>query len=294
MKKKTTGVLLPALIFLVGLGVLLYPALSDLWNQRRQESLITDYVRTVAEMTADDFSAERASAMAYNAALDHSFGDAFTGDQPAPDDAYWTLLDPDGTGVMGYIEIPKISLRLPVYHGTGEDALQSGAGHLAGTSLPVGGAGTHSVISGHRGLPSALLFTDLDRLDIGDEFYLYVLDYTLAYKVDQILTVEPTDVSALMPVAGEDYVTLLTCTPYGVNTHRLLVRGHRVEYVPQSAPTVTAVQQISHSLGWQGKLALAALALIIAIAVISVIMKKAKRPANGGRHAAPDARRDTR
>ena len=286
MKKKLTGVLLPALIFLAGLGVLLYPSLSDMVNQRRQQSLITNYVRTVAEMTADDFSAERESAAAYNAALDHNFTDAFTGSQPAPDDVYWSLLDPDATGVMGYIEIPKISLRLPIYHGTGETALQNGAGHLAGTSLPVGGAGTHCVISGHRGLPTALLFTDLDRLSAGDEFYLYVLDDVLAYQVDQILTVEPTDVSALMPEAGEDYVTLVTCTPYGVNSHRLLVRGHRVPYTPQSAPVITPVAQISQSLGWQGRLALAVTALVLVLAVIMLIIRKRKRPARGGSHAA--------
>ena len=241
MKKKTTGVLLPALIFLVGLGVLLYPALSDLWNQRRQESLITDYVRTVAEMTADDFSAERASAMAYNAALDHSFGDAFTGDQPAPDDVYWTLLDPDGTGVMGYIEIPKISLRLPVYHGTEEAVLQTAVGHLEWSSLPVGGESTHCVLSGHRGLPSAKLFTNLDRLREGDTFMLRVLDEVLTYEVDQILIVEPKDTDALTIVPGMDLCTLVTCTPYGVNTHRLLVRGHRIENAEQAhAVRITA------------------------------------------------------
>lgn len=286
MRKSAKSTILFAVLFLAGLGVLLYPAFSDLWNQRRQESLITNYVRTVAEMTGEDFSAERERAMAYNAALDHRFTDAFTGEQPAPDDVYWALLDPDGTGIMGYIEIPRISLRLPVYHGTGEDALQKGAGHLAGTSLPVGGAGTHCVISGHRGLPSALLFTELDRLAAGDELYLHVLDDVLAYRVDQILTVEPTDVAALMPEEGEDYVTLVTCTPYGVNSHRLLVRGRRTDYAPQSAPVITPVQQISRSLGWQGKLALAALALIIALAVITYMSRKAKRPTNGGRHAA--------
>lgn len=276
MKRKLTGVILPALIFIAGLGVLLYPALSDIWNRHRQDTLITDYVRTVAAMTPDDFSAERTAAAAYNAALSHSFGDAFTGERPAPDDEYWALLDPDGTGIMGYIEIPKLSLRLPVYHGTGEDALQNGAGHLAGTSLPVGGAGTHCVISGHRGLPSALLFTELDRLAPGDEFYLRVLDDTLAYEVDQILTVEPADIDVLLPVEGEDYVTLLTCTPYGVNSHRLLVRGHRVEYVPQSAQVITAAQQVSHSLGWQGKLALSAAALLLVAAAVSAAVKKTK------------------
>lgn len=274
MKKKLTGVVLPALLFLAGLAVLLYPSFSDLWNQRRQESMIGTYVETVAQLTKEDHSALRQAAQEYNAGLDGTFHDAFIADRIGQDDPYWSLLDPDGSGVMGYIEIPKISVRLPVYHGTGEDALQRGIGHLAGTSLPVGGAGTHCVLSGHRGLPTALLFTDLDRLISGDRFYLHVLDETLAYEVDRIAVVEPTEVSDLLPESGADYVTLVTCTPYGVNTHRLLVRGHRVPYVPEETPVITPVQQLAHSFGWRGKAALAAGGAVLALIVIAAVRKR--------------------
>lgn len=274
MKKKLTGVVLPALLFLAGLAVLLYPSFSDLWNQRRQESMIGTYVETVTQLTKEDHSALRQAAQEYNAGLDGTFHDAFIADRIGQDDPYWSLLDPDGSGVMGYIEIPKISVRLPIYHGTGEDALQRGIGHLAGTSLPVGGAGTHCVLSGHRGLPTALLFTDLDRLISGDRFYLHVLDETLAYEVDRIAVVEPTEVSDLLPESGADYVTLVTCTPYGVNTHRLLVRGHRVPYVPEETPVITPVQQLAHSFGWRGKAALAAGGAVLALIVIAAVRKR--------------------
>ena len=274
MKKKLTGVVLPALLFLAGLAVLLYPSFSDLWNQRRQESMIGTYVETVAQLTKEDHSALRQAAQEYNAGLDGTFHDAFIADRIGQDDPYWSLLDPAGSGVMGYIEIPKISVRLPVYHGAGEDALQRGIGHLAGTSLPVGGAGTHCVLSGHRGLPTALLFTDLDRLISGDRFYLHVLDETLAYEVDRIAVVEPTEVSDLLPESGADYVTLVTCTPYGVNTHRLLVRGHRVPYVPEETPVITPVQQLAHSFGWRGKAALAAGGAVLALIVIAAVRKR--------------------
>lgn len=279
MKKKLTGVVLPALLFLAGLAVLLYPSFSDLWNQRRQESMIGTYVETVAQLTKEDHSALRQAAQEYNAGLDGTFHDAFIADRIGQDDPYWSLLDPDGSGVMGYIEIPKISVRLPVYHGTGEDALQRGIGHLAGTSLPIGGAGSHCVLSGHRGLPTALLFTDLDQLAVGDRFYLHVLGETLAYAVDSVAVVEPTEVSNLLPDAGGDYVTLLTCTPYGVNTHRLLVRGCRVPYVPEETPTITTAEQIVHSFGWRGKAALAAVGVLVAAALIAGLTKKRKKKA---------------
>lgn len=279
MKRKLTGALLPALVFLVGFTVLLYPSLSDLWNQHRQETMIDTYVETVARMTQEDHSAAWEAAQTYNAGLDVSFHDAFTGAQPGSGDPYWSVLDPEGSGVMGYIEIPKISVRLPIYHGTGEDALQRGIGHLAGTSLPIGGAGSHCVLSGHRGLPAALLFTDLDQLAAGDRFYLHVLGETLAYAVDSVAVVEPTEVSNLLPDAGGDYVTLLTCTPYGVNTHRLLVRGRRVPYVPEETPTITAAEQIVHSFGWRGKAALAAVGVLTAAALIAGLTKKRTKKA---------------
>ena len=275
--RRILRIVIPALIFLAGLGVLLYPVFSDLWNQHRQNTVMDTYQRTVTELDEEDYSAWLEAAQRYNQSLDPAFHDAFTGKDPAAEDPYWSLLDPDGTGMMGYLEIPSISLRLPVYHGTGEEALQKGIGHLAGTSLPVGGTGTHCVLSGHRGLPTALLFTDLDQLTAGDRFYLHVLGETLAYEVDQISVVEPDQVSDLTGTQTGDYVTLLTCTPYGVNTHRLLVRGHRVAMEQTAAPKVTVTQQVVRSFGWRGKLLLAIAALVVLAVAVEWIRRKAKK-----------------
>lgn len=274
MKKKILGILIPVLIFLTGLGVLLYPVFSDLWNQHRQNRLMTDYTNTVTDMEDAERNALWSAAVQYNQGLQAAPQDAFTGADPGPKNPCWSLLDPDGTGVMGYLEIPKISLRLPIYHGTGDAALQKGIGHLAGTSLPVGGSGTHCVLSGHRGLPSALLFTDLDQLETGDIFTLYVLDQRLSYQVDQILVVEPEDVSTLAPEDGKDYVTLVTCTPYGVNTHRLLVRGSRIEDTQEPVPEVTNLQVAAKAFGWKGKLLLALLGLGAVWIAVHVLRKR--------------------
>lgn len=287
-----------ALIFLVGLGVLLYPAFSDLWNQRRQDRLIGSYLARVESLNPVDHAAELAAAREYNAALRPDFHDAFTGELPPETDLYWSLLDPDGSGVMGYLEIPKIAVRLPVYHGTGEDVLQQGVGHLAGTSLPVGGAGTHSVLSGHRGLPSALLLTDLDRLEVGDKFCLYILGERLTYAVDNIAVVEPDRVDSLLPAGDGDYVTLLTCTPYGVNTHRLLVRGARCADEPEeTVQQVSTAQQIVRSLGWKGKLAYALWALAAAAAlalawVLAGVIRRKKRKGGRPGHDTPPEKSD--
>lgn len=280
MKKKAVKIIVCALIFLFGLGVLLYPVFSDLWNQFRQNQLISGYQEAVSNLTPEDYSKWRDAAEAYNQTLDQSFRDAFTGEEVDPDDPYWDLLNVNGDEIMGYIEIPKISVSLPIYHGTGEDVLQDGIGHLYGTSLPIGGKGTHCVLSGHRGLPSALLFTELDRLEKGDRFYLYVLGETLAYEVDQILVVDPDEVSALTPEKEGDYVTLLTCTPYGVNTQRLLVRGHRVEEAEEEVPKVDTLQQIVNSFGWKGKLVAALAALGVVALVIAGMRKRSQRKKN--------------
>ena len=187
-------------------------------------------------------------------------------------------MNPDGSGVMGYIEIPRISVRLPVYHGTSEEVLQHGIGHLGGTSLPVGGEGTHAVLSGHRGLPSALLFSDLDQMETGDCFSLRILGEQLLYEVDQILVVEPDEVEPLLPVEGEDLVTLVTCTPYGVNTHRLLVRGHRIEATAEEQTVeVTVTQQVVHNLGWKGKLLFGAVLLFLLILFILALLRRKKK-----------------
>lgn len=214
-------------MLMVGVGLLFYPTVADLWNSHVQSRVVVSYAETVEQMPAErkEFLLNRARR--YNAELVED-SDRW---QPSEADLaeYEDELDVTGDGVMAYVEIPKIDVNLPVYHGTSEAVLTVGIGHIEGSSLPVGGPGTHAVISGHRGLPSARLFTDIDRLSAGDRFYLHVLDQTLAYEVDQVLTVEPGDFSALEIDEGSDLCTLVTCTPYGINTHRLLVRGHRVE-----------------------------------------------------------------
>ncbi|MCI5993499.1 MAG: class C sortase [Clostridiales bacterium] len=226
MRKHLSTILL-ILIFLVGLSLLLYPTVSDYWNSLHQSRAIAQYAEQVANLDNDVYEQLWADADAYNRTLPGMAQRYVLTDEEK--EAYEQLLDPSGTGVMGYVEIPEISCSLPIYHGTDEAVLQIAIGHIEGSSLPVGGESTHCVLSGHRGLPSAKLFTDLDKLDTGDTFILRVLDETLTYEVDRILIVEPYELSALEIEEGRDYCTLVTCTPYGVNTHRLLVRGHRVE-----------------------------------------------------------------
>lgn len=238
MKKRTRTILI-ILIFLAGLSLLLYPFVANEWNTYRQKQLISSYETAVSRKEAAgeiDYEAEMEKAQAYNEALvpsilPDSFAIAEAADEP--DAEYMSALNIADDGVMGTVEIPKIGITLPIFHTTEEEILEKAAGHLEGSSLPVGGESTHAVITAHRGLPSAALFTDLDRLEEGDHFLLHVLDETLCYEVDQILTVEPDDTSALEVEDGEDLVTLITCTPYGVNTHRLMVRGHRVPYVEE-------------------------------------------------------------
>ena len=234
MKKKGNHLItiLLVLIFLLGLSLLLYPAVSDYWNSKHQTRAIAVYSEEVSGLDEDQYQALWEAAAAYNASLlerDNAY--LLTEEQKA---AYEQLLNVSGLGIMGYIEIPSIDCSLPIYHGTEESVLQIAIGHLEWTSLPVGGESTHCVLSGHRGLPSAKLFTNLDKLQEGDVFLLRVLDKVLTYEVDQILIVEPQETGALRIVEGEDYCTLVTCTPYGINTHRLLVRGHRIENAPEA------------------------------------------------------------
>lgn len=230
MKKKrkdTISTFILILIFLVGLSLLLYPTVSDYWNSMHQSRAIGGYVERVAVLNDDSYETLWTEAQAYNASLIGK-GNRFNLTE-TEQEQYETLLSVTGTNVIGYIEIAKINCHLPIYHGTDEAVLQVGVGHLEGSSLPVGGESTHCVISGHRGLPSAKLFTDLDQLELGDIFVLYILDEILTYEVDQIRIVEPKETNVLEITEGEDLCTLVTCTPYGINTHRLLVRGHRVE-----------------------------------------------------------------
>lgn len=225
MKKNRSNIIL-ILIFLVGLSVMLYPTVSDYINQKNQSRAVASYSEEVENLSDVDYQAYFDAADDYNRRLAET-PDAFY--RPEQVSGYTDTLDVSGTGIMGYITISKIGVELPVYHGTSDGVLQVAAGHLEGSSLPVGGAGTHAVISAHRGLPSAKLFTNLDELEVGDTFTITVLDRVLTYEVDQISIVLPTETDLLQPVEGKDYVTLMTCTPYGINTHRLLVRGKRIE-----------------------------------------------------------------
>lgn len=225
MKKNRSNIIL-ILIFLVGLSVMLYPTVSDYINQKNQSRAVASYSEEVENLSDVDYQAYFDAADDYNRRLAET-PDAFY--RPEEVSGYTDTLDVSGTGIMGYITISKIGVELPVYHGTSDGVLQVAAGHLEGSSLPVGGAGTHAVISAHRGLPSAKLFTNLDEMEVGDTFTITVLDRVLTYEVDQISIVLPTETDLLQPVEGKDYVTLMTCTPYGINTHRLLVRGKRIE-----------------------------------------------------------------
>ena len=255
MRRKIFNILF-GLMFLVGFLVLAYPTIADQWNTFRQQRLISNYDTVLEEMEPEDLSGEWEAAIAYNNtfAQNDIYGDVFgTGDMELEDTEYWKVLNIAGDGVMGYLTIPKIHVELSIYHGTSDEVLETGVGHMNGTKLPIGGEGTHSVLSAHRGLPSAKLFTDIDQLGPGDRFYIHVLDEDLAYEVDQILPMVDKDDrdtlnEALQVEEGEDLVTLFTCTPYGVNTHRLLVRGHRVPYDGELEKSETPVDTMVESI----------------------------------------------
>ena len=229
MKKRTGSpiTLLLILILLAGVSLLLYPTVSDYWNSFHQSRAIASYAEQVANIDDAQYEELWDAARDYNQSLLHRPNDFILSDEQQ--EIYKSLLDIGGNGIMGYIEIPMIDVMLPIYHGTKESVLQIAVGHLDWTSLPVGGAGSHCVLSGHRGLPSARLFTDLDKLKVGDVFMLHVLNEILTYEIDQILIVEPQDTDPLLIEPGKDLCTMITCTPYGINSHRMLVRGHRIE-----------------------------------------------------------------
>lgn len=237
VKKHLPTIILIA-VFLTGLSLVLYPSFSDYWNSFHQSRAVASYAQDVADLDNETYQAIWKAAEQYNTRLFESgHGLTLT---PEEQKEYEKQLAVSNTGIMAYIEIPKINCSLAIYHGTDDAVLQVGVGHLEGTSLPVGGKSTHCVLSGHRGLPSAKLFSNLDKLAEGDLFMIRTLDETLTYEVDQILIVLPEEVGALSIVEGKDYCTLVTCTPYGVNTHRLLVRGHRVDNVNSDDIRVTA------------------------------------------------------
>lgn len=255
MKKKIPGILF-GLMFLIGFGILVYPTVADQWNTYRQNRLISSYENTVEKMEPEDFTREWEAARNFNATIPQNniYGDVFGEDgEETENTAYWQVLNIAGDGVMGYLSIPKIDVKLSIYHGTSDEVLQTGIGHLDGTALPIGGESTHSVLAAHRGLPSARLFTDVDQLQEGDKFYIHVLDEVLAYQVDQILDMVDKDdhetlEAALQTEEGKDYVTLFTCTPYGVNSHRLLVRGVRVPYNGEEDVKPTAAESMLQSI----------------------------------------------
>lgn len=282
-----------ALMFLAGFLILAYPTISDQWNTYRQNRLISSYEETVSTMEEEDFSEEWEKARAFNDTLKENniYGDVFAGDaEEIEDTEYWSVLNVAGDGVMGYLSIPKINVKLSIYHGTSVDVLQTGVGHLDGTKLPIGGESTNCVLSAHRGLPSARLFTDIDQLEKGDRFYIHVLDEILAYEVDMIYDmVDKDDMEALSSdlaiVDGEDHVTLFTCTPYGVNTHRLLVRGVRVPYNGEeeaaAAPAESMVQAVQDYYMLYLVLGLAVTLLVILI-LRCLIRPKRRRKSGGG------------
>ena len=268
MKKHTSTILL-VFILLLGLSLLLYPSFADWWNSFTQSRAIATYAEEVAQMDDDKYAQLWEAAWEYNETLltrENAY--VLTEEQKA---VYNDHLNIGGNGIMGYIEIPEIKATLPIYHGTDEAVLQIAVGHLEWTSLPVGGRGSHCVLSGHRGLPSARLFTDLDKLVEGDVFQLRVLDEVLTYEVDQIRIVEPHEVEGLHIVEGEDYCTLVTCTPYGINSHRLLIRGHRIATQEEARivrVTADAIQIVAPFLA----------APVLLLLLIGLLLPKGKKP----------------
>jgi sortase A len=289
MKRKIKNVLF-ALLFLIGFGVLTYPTISNQWNTYRQSQLISGYKDVIETMEPEDFTREWELAKSFNETLTQNnvYGDVFgEDDSDLKDSDYWKVLNVGGDGIMGYLSIPKINVELSIYHGTGDEELQTGVGHLNGTKLPIGGESTHSVLAAHRGLPSARLFTDIDQLEKGDKFYIHVLDEVLAYQVDQILDMVDKDdhetlEKALQIEEGQDYVTLFTCTPYGVNSHRLLVRGTRVAYNGEEEVSESISDSMLKSIQNYYMFYLI-MGLAITILVI-LIMKFLFRKKDGGKH----------
>ncbi len=266
-----------ALVFLIGFLVLMYPTLSNVWNEYRNSLLRSDYSQAVQNLNNDEYDEIWRLAREFNDQHTvNNIVNVFEEDEDyVLSHPYDELLNPSGNGIMGTLRIPKIYVHLPIYHGLGTEALEEGCGHVEGTSLPIGGKGTHSALAAHRGLPTAKLFTDLDQIELGDLFYITVLNETLAYKVDQIEVVEPSNVDLLAIDENEDYVTLITCTPYGVNTHRLLIRGTRTEYVEEDVPQTTFVEEVIGS-NFYVRMMLIGLAIFFAYLIISKLLLKKK------------------
>lgn len=280
MKRKANHIttIVLVLILLVGLSLLLYPSVSDYWNSFHSSRAISAYTEDVANLDEVQYEEMWSAARAYNRALAERSTNFALSD--AQKEEYEKLLDISGVGIMGYLEIPELNMSLPIYHGTEESVLQIAAGHLEWSSLPVGGESSHCVISGHRGLPSAKLFTDLDKLQEGDVFVLRVLDEVLTYEVDQIRVVEPSQVSDLEIVEGSDLCTLVTCTPYGINTHRLLVRGHRIENIQESQ----TIRVTSDAMQIEPLIVAPIVATpVLLLLLVLLLLPKRKDPSRGGK-----------
>lgn len=276
MKNELTTILLILALF-AGLSLLLYPTVSD-WNSLHASQAVADYAENVRNLEAEKYEQVLQDAKSYNQMLPYKQTTFALSEEEK--EAYDALLDISGTGVMGYIEIPTVNISLLVYHGTEDAVLQIAVGHLEWSSLPVGGESTHCVLSGHRGLPSAKLFTNLDKLVAGDKFIMRVLDEVLTYEVDQILIVEPTDVSTLMIEAGKDLCTLVTCTPYGINSHRLLVRGHRIENQDEAQ----AIRVTSDAIQIEPLIVAPAVALpMLLVLLVILLVSGGKTKSAGGR-----------
>ena len=262
-------ILLFILMILLGLGIILYPLISNQLNERYYQKIIGNYQHTVTQKPNSQNEALLQEARVYNDSLTSThIVDVFQNPNQEISAEYLSILNVNDEGMMGYISIPKIDVRIPIYHGTSAETLQEGVGHFEGSSFPVGGESTHAILSAHRGLPSSRLFTDLDQLKEGDIFYIYVLDEVFAYQVDQILVTEPSETDALEIVDGKDYVTLVTCTPYAVNTHRLLVRGERVEYSKQVEEQIVE----NRSLSTADIILYISLTIAIVLIIITILM----------------------
>lgn len=276
-KKFYIGDIFRIIVLLIAFSVLLYPTVSNYLYEKNGARVISSYDENAVRLSESEKQAMLEAARQYNRELlgNIELLDPFSPLKKEVDARYQSLLNTNEAGMMGYIRIPKIDVELPIYHGTEERILQSGVGHFEGTSLPVGGESSHTVLTGHRGLPSKLLFTDLDQMKEGDIFYLKILGETFAYKIDQILTVLPENTKALTIEPGKDYATLVTCTPYAVNTHRLLVRGSRIQY--EEAVRQVPDEKITPTLPFQVKVLLAAIGVLVLIFIVYQLWKKTRR-----------------
>lgn len=279
MKQRYLQILLAAVLFLLALGLTLYPVVSNYYNQRHQSQIQTAYREVLKQTDTTELKRIREQAAAYNAAITPGAAEeAYTQESIlAASENYVNQLNLGGTGIMGYVVIPKIDVDLPIYHGTGSDALDRGTGHLLGSSLPVGGEGTHTIITGHSGMASQKMFTDLEQLQEGDVFYLRVLDETLAYEVKAVHTVLPHDTTHLGIVPGQDLCTLVTCTPTGINTHRLLVQGSRIPFVPTEETEVSVASHEENTVSlwedqyWLG-IRLGLMAMVFLMLMVNVLL----------------------